>query len=151
MSTPKRIFVKGNEAISRGALAAGMKCFFGYPITPQNDIPEFHVLGPGRGRRTVRAGRERSGRGQHAPGRGGLRHPGHDLVVEPRHVAQAGGHLLHGRQRIPGVIVNVSRGGPGLGDIGPSQGDYFQSVKGGGHGDYKLLVLAPARCRKPTT
>ena len=44
---------------------------------------------------------------------------------------------------LPGVIVNVSRGGPGLGDIGPSQGDYFQSVKGGGHGDYKLLVLAP--------
>ena len=49
---------------------------------------------------------------------------------------------------LPAVVVNMNRGGPGLGDIGPSQGDYFQSVKGGGHGDYRLLVLAPGTCQE---
>ncbi|MBU4525887.1 MAG: 3-methyl-2-oxobutanoate dehydrogenase subunit VorB [Desulfomicrobium sp.] len=143
MSTPERIFVKGNEAISRGALAAGMKCFFGYPITPQNDIPEFLSQAlPDAGGQFVQAESEVAAAnmllGAAACGTRAMTSsssPGMSLKQEA--ISYMAG------SEIPGVIVNVSRGGPGLGDIGPSQGDYFQSVKGGGHGDYKLLVLAP--------
>lgn len=143
MSTPKRIFVKGNEAISRGALAAGMKCFFGYPITPQNDIPEFLSQAlPEAGGQFVQAESEVAAAnmlmGAAACGIRSMTSsssPGVSLKQEA--ISYMAG------SEIPGVIVNVSRGGPGLGDIGPSQGDYFQAVKGGGHGDYKLLVLAP--------
>ncbi|WP_028576584.1 3-methyl-2-oxobutanoate dehydrogenase subunit VorB [Desulfomicrobium escambiense] len=143
MSTPKRIFVKGNEAISRGALAAGMKCFFGYPITPQNDIPEFLSQAlPEAGGEFVQAESEVAAAnmlmGAAACGIRSMTSsssPGVSLKQEA--ISYMAG------SEIPGVIVNVSRGGPGLGDIGPSQGDYFQAVKGGGHGDYKLLVLAP--------
>jgi 2-oxoglutarate/2-oxoacid ferredoxin oxidoreductase subunit alpha len=143
MSTPERIFVKGNEAISRGALAAGMKCFFGYPITPQNDIPEFLSQAlPDAGGQFVQAESEVAAANMLLGAAAcGIRcmtsssSPGMSLKQEA--ISYMAGSEL------PGVIVNVSRGGPGLGDIGPSQGDYFQSVKGGGHGDYKLLVLAP--------
>jgi 2-oxoglutarate ferredoxin oxidoreductase subunit alpha len=143
MSTPKRIFVKGNEAISRGALAAGMRCFFGYPITPQNDIPEFLSQAlPEAGGEFVQAESEVAAAnmlmGAAACGIRAMTSsssPGMSLKQEA--ISYMAG------SEIPGVIVDVSRGGPGLGDIGPSQGDYFQAVKGGGHGDYRLLVLAP--------
>jgi len=143
MSAPQRIFIKGNEAFARGALAAGAKCFFGYPITPQNDIPEFmskHM--PKAGGQFVQAESEVAAAnmlmGAAACGIRALTSsssPGMSLKQEA--ISYMAG------SEIPGVIINVSRGGPGLGDIGPSQGDYFQAVKGGGHGDYKLLVLAP--------
>ncbi|NCD24479.1 MAG: 3-methyl-2-oxobutanoate dehydrogenase subunit VorB [Deltaproteobacteria bacterium] len=143
MSAPKRIFVKGNEAIARGAIAAGAKCFFGYPITPQNDIPEFMSSAMiEAGGDFVQAESEVAAAnmllGASACGIRALTSsssPGVSLKQEA--ISYMAGC------EVPGVIVNVSRGGPGLGDIGPSQGDYFQAVKGGGHGDYKLLVLAP--------
>lgn len=143
MSTPDRIFIKGNEAIARGAIAAGAKCFFGYPITPQNDIPEFMSSAMiEAGGDFVQAESEVAAAnmlmGAAACGIRALTSsssPGMSLKQEA--ISYMAG------SEIPGVIVNISRGGPGLGDIGPSQGDYFQSVKGGGHGDYKLLVLAP--------
>jgi 2-oxoglutarate ferredoxin oxidoreductase subunit alpha len=143
MSTPKRIFVKGNEAISRGALAAGMKCFFGYPITPQNDIPEFlsSALVEAGGEFVQAESEVAAANMLMGAAACGIRamtsssSPGISLKQEAL-------SYMAGSE-IPGVVVNVSRGGPGLGDIGPSQGDYFQSVKGGGHGDYRLLVLAP--------
>ena len=143
MSTPKRIFVKGNEAICHGALTAGAKCFFGYPITPQNDIPEFMSAAMiEAGGQFVQAESEVAAANMLLGAAGcGIRaltsssSPGISLKQEA--ISYMAG------SEIPGVIVNVSRGGPGLGDIGPSQGDYFQATKGGGHGDYHLLVLAP--------
>ncbi len=139
-----RIFVKGNEAIARGALDAGCRCYFGYPITPQNEIPEYmsRVL-PGIGGQFVQAESEIAAVNMLlGAGACGVRamtsssSPGISLKQEA--ISYMAGSDL------PGVIVNISRGGPGLGDIGPSQGDYFQAVKGGGHGDYRQLVLAPA-------
>ena len=143
MPAESRIFVKGNEAISRGALAAGCKCYFGYPITPQNDIPEFMSKAlPEAGGQFVQAESEIAAAnmllGATACGIRAMTSsssPGISLKQEA--ISYMAGSEL------PGVIVNMNRGGPGLGDIGPSQGDYFQATRGGGHGDYRLLVLAP--------
>lgn len=144
----KRIFIKGNEAISMGALAAGCKCFFGYPITPQNDIPEYLSKAlPEAGGEFVQAESEVAAANMLLGAAAcGIRaftsssSPGISLKQEA--ISYMAGSEL------PGVIVNINRGGPGLGDIGPAQGDYFQSVKGGGHGDYRLLVLAPGTCQE---
>lgn len=140
---PERIFVKGNEAISRGALAAKVKCFFGYPITPQNDIPEFmssEMIKAGgdfvQAESEVAAANMLLGAGA-----AGIRamtsssSPGMSLKQEA--ISYMAG------SEIPAVIVNMNRGGPGLGDIGPSQGDYFQSTRGGGHGDYRHFTFGP--------
>lgn len=143
MSKPKRLFVKGNEAIALGALAAGCKCYFGYPITPQNDIPEFMSKElPKKGGEFVQAESEVAAANMLLGAvSAGIRamtsssSPGISLKQEA--ISYMAGSEL------PGVIVNMNRGGPGLGDIGPSQGDYFQATKGGGHGDYRLLVLGP--------
>lgn len=140
---PNRILVKGNEAICRGAVAAGCQCYFGYPITPQNDIPEYlSKVMPKLGRVFVQAESEIAAAnmllGAAASGVRAMTSsssPGISLKQEAI-------SYLAGSQ-LPAVIVNMSRGGPGLGDIGPSQGDYYQAVKGGGHGDYRMLVLAP--------
>jgi len=144
----ERLFVKGNEAIAMGALAAGCRCFFGYPITPQNDIPEFmskHLVDAGgefvQAESEVAAANMLLGAGAC-----GVRamtsssSPGMSLKQEA--ISYMAG------SEIPAVIVNMNRGGPGLGDIGPSQGDYFQSTRGGGHGDYRLLVLAPSSAQE---
>ncbi|MFO7717705.1 MAG: 3-methyl-2-oxobutanoate dehydrogenase subunit VorB [Desulfohalobium sp.] len=147
-SSGERIFVKGNEAIARGALAAGCQCFFGYPITPQNDIPEFLSTAlPEAGGEFVQAESEVAAAnmliGAAACGKRAMTSsssPGISLKQEAL-------SYLAGSE-LPAVIVNISRGGPGLGDIGPSQGDYFQSTRGGGHGDYRLLVLAPGSCQE---
>jgi 2-oxoglutarate ferredoxin oxidoreductase subunit alpha len=144
----KRIFIKGNEAIAQGALAAGCRCYFGYPITPQNDIPEFLSSAmPAAGGQFVQAESEVAAAnmllGAAACGVRAMitsSSPGVSLMQEA--ISYMAGSEL------PGVLVNMNRGGPGLGDIGPSQGDYFQSVKGGGHGDYRTLVLAPATCQE---
>ncbi len=144
----KRMFIKGNEAIAYGALAAGLKCYFGYPITPQNDIPEFLSKAlPDAGGEFVQAESEVASAnmllGAAACGVRAMTtssSPGISLMQEA--ISYMAGSEL------PGVIVNMNRGGPGLGDIGPSQGDYFQSTKGGGHGDYRLLVLSPSTCQE---
>jgi len=140
---PERIFVKGNEAIARGALAAKCKCFFGYPITPQNDIPEFmssEIIKAGgdfvQAESEVAAANMLLGAGA-----AGIRamtsssSPGMSLKQEA--ISYMAG------SEIPAVVVNMNRGGPGLGDIGPAQGDYYQSTRGGGHGDYRHFTLAP--------
>ena len=144
----KRIFIKGNEAIAQGALDAGCRCYFGYPITPQNDIPEMLSSAmPAIGGEFVQAESEVASAnmllGAAACGVRAMTtssSPGVSLMQEA--ISYMAGSEL------PGVIVNMNRGGPGLGDIGSSQGDYFQSVKGGGHGDYRTLVLAPASCQE---
>lgn len=144
----ERLFLKGNEAVARGALAAGCKCFFGYPITPQNDIPEFMSKAlPDAGGEFVQAESEVAAANMLLGAAAvGVRcmtsssSPGMSLKQEA--ISYMAGSEL------PAVLVNMNRGGPGLGDIGPAQGDYFQSTRGGGHGDYRCLVLAPSTCQE---
>lgn len=137
------LLVKGNEAIAMGAIEAGCRFYFGYPITPQNDIPEYmsrHL--PAVGGTFIQAESEIASvnmmLGAGATGARAMTSsssPGISLKQE-------GISYMCGSQ-IPGVIVNMSRSGPGLGGISPSQGDYFQATRGGGHGDYRTIVLAP--------
>ncbi len=139
----ERDLIKGNEAIAMGALDAGLKFYFGYPITPQNDIPEYlsaHLTKAGGS--FLQAESEVASitmvMGAAATGTRAMpsaSSPGISLKQE--------GISYMAGSEVPGVIVNISRSGPGLGGIHPSQGDYFQATKGGGHGDYKMLVLAP--------
>jgi 2-oxoglutarate ferredoxin oxidoreductase subunit alpha len=135
--------MKGNEAIVRGAIAAGCRGFFGYPITPQNEVPEYmSSLLPKAGGVFLQAESEIAAINMvYGAACAGARvmtsssSPGVSLKQE--------GISYIAACELPCVIVNVQRGGPGLGTILPSQADYFQAVKGGGHGDYKLLTLAP--------
>jgi 2-oxoglutarate ferredoxin oxidoreductase subunit alpha len=144
----QRVLIKGNEAIGMGAIAAGCRYYFGYPITPQNDIPEFMSAElPKVGGTFIQAESEVASinmlLGAAATGARAMTSsssPGISLKQE-------GISYLCGSE-IPGVIVNMSRSGPGLGGIHPSQGDYFQATRGGGHGDYRTLVLAPSTAQE---
>ena len=139
----RKRLVKGNEALSLGAIAGGIEAFFGYPITPQNEIPEIlSGLMPKLGRVFLQAESEVASinmvYGAAAAGHRVMTSssgPGISLMME--------GLSYSAGARLPCLLVNVMRGGPGLGNIAPSQGDYLQAVKGGGHGDYRCLVLAP--------
>ena len=143
--TSETRLMKGNEALAEASFRAGMQAYFGYPITPQSEVLEYLAA--------------------QAPN-----HP--DVVILQAESELAAINMVHGAAgagaramisssspgislmqeclsymtsaQLPALIVNVQRGGPGLGTIQPSQGDYFQAVKGGGHGDYHLIVLAPA-------
>lgn len=135
--------MKGCEAIGEAAVRAGCKLFFGYPITPQNEIPEYlsHRL-PQVGGTFVQAESEVAASNMiyGAAGAGervftSSSSPGISLMAEAL-------SYLAGSE-LPVVIVNIMRAGPGLGGILPSQADYFQATKGGGHGDYRCPVLAP--------
>ncbi len=138
-----RQLVKGNAAVCFGALHGGCDCFFGYPITPQNEVPEIlSGLLPAHGRVFLQAESEVASinmiYGAAAAGKRAMSSsssPGISLMMEGlSYVAGA---------ELPCVLINVMRGGPGLGNIAASQGDYFQATKGGGHGDYRCIVLAP--------
>jgi len=136
--------LKGNEAFAEAAIRAGCEGFFGYPITPSTEFLEYMSKRlPELGRAFVQAesevaainmvyGAACTGKRVMTASSG----PGLSLMSE-------GISYIAGTE-VPAVIVNVMRGGPGLGNIAPSQGDYFQMVKGGGHGDYFPIVLAPA-------
>ena len=138
--------MKGNEAIAEAAIRAGADAYFGYPITPQSEILEYLTeQNPAEttGMVVLQAESEIAAinmvYGAACAGRRVMTSsssPGISLMME-------GISYLAGAE-LPCLIVNVVRGGPGLGTIQPSQADYFQSTKGGGHGDYRLLVLAPA-------
>ncbi len=140
----EKILMKGNEAIAEGAIRGGCRYFFGYPITPQNEIPEYMSWR--------------------------IREVGGDYIQAESEVAAinmvygaagAGARVMTSSSspgvslkqegisyicmaELPCVLINMTRSGPGLGGIQPSQGDYFQTVKGGGHGDYKMLTYAPS-------
>jgi len=136
--------MKGNEAIGEAAIAAGAKSYFAYPITPQSEVAEYLCWRlPEVGGVFVQAESEVAvGNMLFGAAASGKRvfttssSPGVSLMQETISY-MAGAHL-------PVVLVNIMRGGPGLGGILPAQSDYFQSTKGGGHGDYRLIVLAPA-------
>ena len=139
-----RVLMMGNEAAAEAAIRAGCQCYFGYPITPQNELTAYmakHM--PEHGRVFIQAESELAAINMvFGASVAGVRamtsssSPGISLKQE-------GISYLAGAQ-LPAVIINVQRGGPGLGSIDPSQGDYFQATKGGGHGDYHIIVLAPA-------
>jgi 2-oxoglutarate ferredoxin oxidoreductase subunit alpha len=135
--------MRGNEALAQAAIDAGCRAFFGYPITPQNQVPDYFA--------------------RHMPKVGGVFLQAESEVAAINMVygaAAAGARVMTAssspgislkqegisylaQSELPCVIVNIMRGGSGLGNIAPAQADYFQSVKGGGHGDYRTLVLAP--------
>ena len=137
--------MKGNEAIAEAAIRAGCKAYFGYPITPQNQIPEYMSkrMPQIEGGVFIQAESEVAAINMvYGAASAGARamtsssSPGISLKQEGiSYIACA---------ELPCLIVNIMRSGPGLGGILPSQGDYFQATKGGGHGDYHMVVLAPA-------
>ena len=143
-----RVIWKGSEAIAEAAIRAGCRGFFGYPITPQNEIPEYMSLRmPQVGGVFVQAESEVAAINMvYGAAGSGVRamtsssSPGVSLKQEG--ISYAAGAQL------PAVIVNVMRGGPGLGSIQPSQADYFQATRGGGNGDYRTPVLAPANLQE---
>lgn len=140
----KKYLMKGNEAIAEAAVQAGCQTYFGYPITPASELIEYLSW------RLVEAGGEfvqaesevaaiNMVFGSAATGARtmtGTSSPGMSLKQE--------GLSYIAANELPCVLINVQRSGPGLGGLGPAQGDYFQAVKGGGHGDYRVITLAPA-------
>lgn len=142
--TPEMRLMKGNEALAEAAIRAGVQAFFGYPITPQSEVIEYLSREmPKRGGVVLQAESEIAAINMvYGAAGAGARvmtsssSPGVSLMQE--------GISYMASAQLPALLVNVQRGGPGLGTIQPSQGDYFQATKGGGHGDYRLIVLAPA-------
>lgn len=140
----KAVLMKGNEALGEAAVRAGCRYYFGYPITPQTELMEYLARRlPEAGGVFLQAESELAAVNMvyGAAGAGGRvltssSGPGLSLKQE--------GISFLSAAELPCVIVNVMRGGPGLGSIQPSQGDYFQATRGGGHGDYRLPVMAPA-------
>ena len=140
----KRILMKGNEAIAEAAIRAGCRHYFGYPITPQTEIAAYMAKKmPKIGGVFLQAESEIASINMvYGASAAGMRvmtsssSPGISLKTE-------GLSYIAGSD-VPALVVNVQRGGPGLGGIQPSQSDYFQATKGGGHGDYRMIVLAPA-------
>ena len=140
----EKLLMKGNEALGEAAIQAGCRLYFAYPITPQSELPEYLAKRmPQVGGVFLQAESEVAAINMvYGAAGAGARvmtsssSPGISLKQE-------GLSYIAGAE-LPCVVVNMSRGGPGLGSIQPSQSDYFQATKGGGHGDYHLLVLAPA-------
>ncbi len=136
--------MKGNEAIAEAAIRSGCRLYFAYPITPQSELIEYMAkMMPKVNGTFIQAESEvaainmvygAAGSGKRVMTSSSS--PGISLKME-------GLSYIAGAE-LPCVVVNVQRGGPGLGDIQPAQGDYFQATKGGGHGDYRLIVLAPS-------
>jgi 2-oxoglutarate ferredoxin oxidoreductase subunit alpha len=139
----KKVLMKGNEAIGEAALVAGCRHYFGYPITPQSELPAYLAKRlPEENGVFVQAESEVSAINM-VYGCGGC---GKRVMTSSSSpgisLKQEGISYLAGAQ-VPAVVVNIVRAGPGLGSIGPEQSDYYQSTRGGGHGNYRHIVLAP--------
>lgn len=137
--------MRGNHVVAEAAIRAGCKCYFGYPITPQNEIGEYMAenLPKIPGGVFIQAESELGAINMTL----GAAVTGARVLTSSSSpgisLKQEGISFLAG-QELPAVIVNMTRGGPGLGNIAPSQSDYFQATRGGGHGDYRTIVLAPS-------
>lgn len=144
----EKVLLKGNEIIAEAAIRSGCRLFFGYPITPSTEIVEYLSKHFPQHGGTVLQAEDEIGAINMCYGAActGSRvmtassSPGISLKQEGISYSAAVG--------LPMVIVNVNRCGPGLGGLGPAQSDYFQSTKGGGHGDYRLIVLAPSKAQE---
>ena len=143
LETEEKVLITGNVAAAEGAVRAACRFYFGYPITPQNDLPEYMSSRmPEVGGTFIQAESELAAislvHGVAAAGGRAMTSsssPGISLKQE--------GLSYMAGSELPAFIVNCQRGGPGLGDVRCAQGDYYQATRGGGHGDYRLLVLAP--------
>ncbi|AFM25704.1 3-methyl-2-oxobutanoate dehydrogenase subunit VorB [Desulfomonile tiedjei] len=140
-----KVLMRGTHVLGEAAIRAGCRAYFGYPITPQNELPEYMAAQFAKMKDGifVQAESELASinmvMGASIAGARVMTSsssPGISLKQE--------GISYLAAMELPAVIVNMMRGGPGLGNIAPSQGDYFQATRGGGHGDYRLIVLAPA-------
>jgi 2-oxoglutarate ferredoxin oxidoreductase subunit alpha len=140
-----KVLMNGNSAIAEAAIRAGCQCYFGYPITPQNELTEYMAthLSRRKGCTFIQAESELSGInmvfGASVVGARAMTSsssPGISLKQE--------GISYLAACELPAVIVNMTRGGPGLGSISAAQSDYFQATRGGGHGDYRTIVLGPS-------
>ena len=146
----KKVLMKGNEAFAEAAIRGGCRFYFGYPITPQNEIPEYMSRElPKNGGCFIQAESEICAVNMaYGAGAAGGRvfitssSPGIALMQE--------GLSFKCSAEVPTVILNVARGGPGIGGIQPSQADYFQATRGGGNGDYMIPVFAPATIQEGT-
>jgi 2-oxoglutarate ferredoxin oxidoreductase subunit alpha len=140
----QKILMKGNEALAEGAIIAGCKAFFGYPITPSSEIAEYMARKyPKINGVFVQAESELAAINMVYGGAA----TGHRVMTAssgPGISLKQEGISFIAEAELPCLVVNVSRGGPGLGGIQPAQSDYFQATRGGGHGDYRLIVLAPS-------
>ena len=140
----EKVLMKGNEAIAEAAIKAGCRHYFGYPITPQTELAAYMAKRmPKIGGVFLQAESEVAAINMVY----GVAGTGKRVMTSSSSpgvsLKQEGISYIAGAD-LPALIVNVQRGGPGLGGIQPSQSDYFQATKGGGHGDYRLIVLAPA-------
>jgi 2-oxoglutarate ferredoxin oxidoreductase subunit alpha len=140
----EKVLLSGNHALAEAAIRAGCKCYFGYPITPQNEVPEYMARElPKAGGVFLQAESEIAAINMVL----GASVAGARVMTSSSSpgisLKQEGISFLAG-QELPAVIVNIVRGGPGLGNIAPAQSDYFQATRGGGHGDYRTIVLSPA-------
>lgn len=143
-----KVFIEGNAAIAEAAIRAGCEAFFGYPITPQTEVLEhFSRRMPEEGRVFLQAESEVASINMvYGAASAGARamtsssSPGISLMQE-------GLSYIAGSE-VPAVVINIMRGGPGLGNVQPAQADYFQAVKSAGHGDFHMLVLAPANVQE---
>ena len=139
----EKVLMKGNEAIAEAAIRAGCRHYFGYPITPQTEVAAYMAKRmPKIGGTFLQAESEISAINMVY----GVAGTGKRVMTSSSSpgisLKQEGISYIAGAD-LPALIINVQRGGPGLGGIQPSQSDYFQSVKGGGHGDYRMIVLTP--------
>ena len=139
----EKVLMKGNEAIAEAAIQAGCRHYFGYPITPQTELAAYMAKKmPKIGGVFLQAESEIASinmvYGAAATGKRVMTSSSPGVSLKQEGISYIAGADL------PALIVNVQRGGPGLGGIQPSQSDYFQATKGGGHGDYRMIVLAPA-------
>ena len=141
-----KVLMRGTHVLGEAAIRAGCRAYFGYPITPQNELPEYMAAAFANMEGTVFVQAESELAsinmviGASVAGARVMTSsssPGISLKQE--------GISYLAAMELPAVVVNMMRGGPGLGNIAPSQGDYFQATRGGGHGDYRVIVLAPAR------
>ncbi len=138
-----KIFISGNHTFAEAAIRAGCKCYFGYPITPQNELGEYMAENlPKANGVFIQSESETAAINMVI----GASSTGARVMTSSSSpgisLKQEGLSFLAGFE-LPAVVVNVMRGGPGLGNIAPAQGDYFQATRGGGHGDYRMPVLAP--------
>ncbi len=139
-----KVLMKGNEAIAEAALHAGCRHYFGYPITPQTEIAAYMAKRmPKIGGCFLQAESEIAAINMVY----GVASAGYRVMTSsssPGISLKSEGLSYLAGSDLPALVVNVQRGGPGLGGIQPSQSDYFQATKGGGHGDFRMIVLAPA-------
>ncbi len=143
-----KILMKGNEAIGEAAMRAGLDAFFGYPITPQNELPEYLSREmPKRGKVFVQAESEVAAINM-VYGAAGCGKRIMTSSSSPGIALKQEGISYIAACQLPCVIVSIGRGGPGLGGIQPAQADYNQATRGGGNGDYKLLVYAPSNIQE---